>query len=193
MQSEDPDDDLQIIESARGGDADAFRSLVGRYHARLHAWAMALTGDADDADDVEQTALVRIHRGLPGYQGTARFTTWLYPIVRSAAADLHRSRRRRSGILERISASEAAADAGAIDAESLDRRRLTELVLRFFEELPARQREIFNLIDLQGYTAGEVAKMVGVEAVTVRTHLLRARRTLRGRVLEHHPELVEGL
>ena len=62
----------------------------------------------------------------------------------------------------------------------------------FLEELSERQREIFDLCDLQGFGAVEVSVMLGMEPVTVRSHLFRARKTIRKRILEGHPELVEG-
>jgi RNA polymerase sigma-70 factor (ECF subfamily) len=192
-ESADHDDDLVLVQRARSGDADAFRDLVRRYYPRLYDWALALTGDPDDADDVSQAALMRIHRGLSSYHGEGRFTTWLYPIVRSAAGELHRSRKRRAAIQEERSLNAEPAAAPRNDLEELDRSRLTELVLRCYKELPARQREIFSLADLHGYSAVEIAQTIGIEAVTVRTHLLRARRTIRSKILQQHPELVEGL
>jgi RNA polymerase sigma factor (sigma-70 family) len=59
------------------------------------------------------------------------------------------------------------------------------------EELSDRQREVFDLVDLQGIAAVEVGAMLGMEPVTVRSHLFRARRAIRKRILESHPELVE--
>ncbi len=66
-----------------------------------------------------------------------------------------------------------------------------EVARTFFSELPERQREVFDLVELQGYTAVEAADMLVMSASTVRVHLLRARRTLRARIMEQHPALAE--
>ena len=58
-------------------------------------------------------------------------------------------------------------------------------------QLPERQREVFALVDLQGFKASEAAEMLGLNAVTVRGHLFRARRFVRQKILGTHPELVE--
>jgi RNA polymerase sigma-70 factor (ECF subfamily) len=58
--------------------------------------------------------------------------------------------------------------------------------------LSERQREVFDLVDLQGFASAEVSEMLGLEAVTVRSHLFRARKTIRKKILESAPELVEG-
>ena len=64
--------------------------------------------------------------------------------------------------------------------------------MTLFRELPRRQREIFYLADLEGFAPVEIAERLGMNPVTVRAHLLRARRALRARLLERHPELTEG-
>jgi DNA-directed RNA polymerase specialized sigma24 family protein len=59
--------------------------------------------------------------------------------------------------------------------------------------LPARQREVFDLVDLQGYTPADAAAMLEMIGTPVRVHLLRARRRLRTRILEMHPHIVEDV
>ena len=58
-------------------------------------------------------------------------------------------------------------------------------------ELRERQREVCERVELQGYAPAEVADMLVMNASTVRVHLLRARRTLRARIVERHPALAE--
>ena len=65
---------------------------------------------------------------------------------------------------------------------------MTEL----FRGLPARQREVFHLTEVEGLAAPEIAERLGMSPVTVRAHLFRARRALRTRILARHPELAEG-
>ena len=63
----------------------------------------------------------------------------------------------------------------------------------FFEQLPGRQREIFDLVELQGLSGAEVSELLDIEAVSVRAHLFKARKRLRRLILQTSPELVEGL
>lgn len=185
-----------LVARAQGGDELAFARLVRAVRERLYRWALVKTGDPDDAEDVTQDAILKLQRALPAFDGRSRVTTWLYTIVRTTAADLHRSRARRAGLLAEAArnaataASRAERDA-ATPTRSLDRDRLTAVVLAFFDELPERQREVFDLCDLQGHGPTEVADMLGIEPVSVRGSLFKARRTLRARILEEHPELVE--
>jgi RNA polymerase sigma factor (sigma-70 family) len=65
------------------------------------------------------------------------------------------------------------------------------VVTELFQELPLRQREVFYLVDIEGHDAVEIAPRLGLRPVTVRAHLFRARRTLRGKILTRHPEIAE--
>ena len=67
------------------------------------------------------------------------------------------------------------------------------MVRTFFGELPPRQREVFDLADLQGLPSTEIAARLGIEPVSVRAHLFKARRALRARILEAHPLLAEDV
>jgi len=62
-----------------------------------------------------------------------------------------------------------------------------------FERLPSRQRQIFDLADLQGYTPTEIGGMLGMNPVTVRANLCKARRAIRSKLIERHPRMMGEL
>jgi len=183
-----------LVGRARSGDSSAFEQLVGMYRDQIFRWALVRTGDVDDAEDATQEALLRMHRGLRKFEGAARFETWLYAVVRNAALDVGR-RGRRVVRLKEIYASRVApavstgppAVVGQMETE-----RIGKVGMEFLEALPARQREAMDLVDLQGIGQAEAAEMLGIRPSTLRVHLLRARRTLRGRLLEKAPGAEEA-
>lgn len=61
----------------------------------------------------------------------------------------------------------------------------------FFLALPDRQRQVFDLVELQGYSAVAAARLMGIEPVSVRAHLFKARKRLRERILRDRPEIAE--
>ena len=75
--------------------------------------------------------------------------------------------------------------------EDVDRRRLRGLVGLLVDELPPRQREVFQLSEMQGLGSSEIAEILGLAPVSVRAALLKARRALRKKMLDRHPEFVE--
>lgn len=178
----------QLAGRAAAGDDAAFGRLAHAVRPLLLRWALVQTADLDDAEDVVQAALLRAHRALATYRHGARLTTWLHAVLRSAAADWRRGRHRRR---ERETRFTREAVGAKVNAEASDRARLLALVRAQLGALPARQREVFDLADLQGHTPAEVAMRLGMNHNTVRAHLLRARRTLRARILAEHAALVE--
>ena len=180
-----------LVARAQHGEARAFDEIARRCHGRIYRWALVATGDPDDADDVAQEVLVRLDRHLARFEGRSRFTTWLYKVTRNAAASLHR----RHGAAQR--ASEAMPSDGPNPSQSarwiedMETAELVNLVKALFQDLPLRQREVFDLAELQGIPAPEVAEMLELSPATVRAHLFRARRTIRTRILMTHPALVE--
>jgi RNA polymerase sigma-70 factor (ECF subfamily) len=74
----------------------------------------------------------------------------------------------------------------------LEARETTALARDALARLPERQREVFDLVDLQGFAAHEVAALLGLDDGTVRAHLFRARRAVRAAILALAPTLTEG-
>jgi RNA polymerase sigma-70 factor, ECF subfamily len=189
----DTEESLELLAEAAVGDEAAFERLVRRCYERVHRWALVATADPDDADDVVQETLVRMYRSLADYRRESRFTTWLYRVTRSAAAD--HGRRRAALIRKRLQWSQYGGathqDPPGVVA-GLEQERQVEMVRAFWNDLPPRQRQIFDLVDLQGHAQVEVAEMLEMNAATVRAHLFKARRTLRTKLLGPEPERSEG-
>lgn len=172
---------------AQRGDQHALAQLLRAVRPRVFRWALVQTGSPDDAEDITQAALLRAQRGLPDFGFAARFTTWLYSVTRSVAADARRTRRRRA---ELLSQRPPVAVSASVEPR-VDERRLLALVRAQLDALPVRQREVFDLVDLQGRAPAEVAELLALDPATVRVHLLRARRTIRARIMERNPALAE--
>ena len=190
-----PDEGLEhLVRQAQSGNEEAFRRLVERCHAQVYRWALVRTGDADDADDVAQSVLVRLSTHLDRYDGRSRFTTWLYRVTANAAGGFFRRGAARRRMVERL---EQSGDPGVASPDDPKGRihaaNVAGVVRTFFDDLPPRQREVLDLADLQGFAPGEIAEMLKMNPVTVRAHLFRARRTLRARMLEEHAALLEDL
>lgn len=174
-----------IARAARAGDAAALDELLRRVRPRVFRWVVVRTRDPDEAEDVVQEVALTLVRRLDGYRDGS-FTAWLYRITTNAVHDARRRLLRRRTV--RLSEDEEAVQhenpiaQGALDG--LVGRELGETLGRFLQDLPARQREVLDLVDVQGHPAVEAAGMLGIEPATARVHLLRARRAMRRRLLE---------
>jgi RNA polymerase sigma-70 factor (ECF subfamily) len=74
-------DDTELVQRAQRGDEIAFEQLVRRHQRYVFNVACRVLNDYAEAEDITQEAFVRAWRGLPGFRGQARFTTWIYRIV----------------------------------------------------------------------------------------------------------------
>ena len=189
-----PEIPRDLVIRAREGDDVALRSLVEAAYPSVRRWALVHTGEAAEADDLTQDVLIRMIRQLDSFHGDARFETWLYSMTRNAATDRFRKQRRRARLCEDPRAYIELVPADSEDpSRSIERRELGSILQTFFEELPERQKEIFDLVELEGMPATEVAELLGIEPVSVRANLFKARRRLRARILEVRPEVAEDL
>jgi RNA polymerase sigma-70 factor (ECF subfamily) len=185
----DDDELLALVQRVRGGNTSAFEELATRVRHRVMRWARRVLDDRDEAEDVAQIVLVRMHECLFEFEGRSRFGSWLYRITRNVALERRRTETRRSALLTREASAER--DAGQDPADATGSGHVQRLVAAYFDSLSPRQREVFELVELRGLSASDVAARLGIEASTVRVLLLRARRTIRTRMLAQHPDLLE--
>lgn len=184
------DDELASLAArARSGNSGAFEELAARVRGRVARWAGRVVRDPDDADDVAQLVLMRVATRLSSFDGRSRFTTWLYRVTRSVALNRVRTEQRRRSILDRTAAEDSIV---SIDAEAeQDVGRLVEIVRAYYGELTPRQREVFAMADFEGLSAADIARRLEIDSSTVRVLLLQARRTIRRRMLQDHPALLD--
>jgi RNA polymerase sigma factor (sigma-70 family) len=178
--------DAAAVSRARGGDRGAYEVLVARYTVPAHR-AAVLLGAGDDADDVVQEALVKAYRQLSRYRGESGFRPWLLAIVANETRNLHRSRKRRDGLVLRAAVRSEPEPDSPDPAETVlagDRRRqLVEQLKR----LADRDREVLVCRFLLDLSEAETAEALSVPKGTVKSRTARALAKLR----EHL--LVEGV
>ena len=192
MSGQPPDITRDLVASARAGDEAALRALIRGAYPLVRRWSLVHLGDVVEADDLTQDVIVQMIQKLERFDGTSRFQTWLYAVTRNAARDRLRARGRRARAeLDPRTWEALLPDAPSDPSQVGEVTLLRQSLEAFLRDLPDRQREILDLVDLQGMSAAEAAELMGIEPTTVRVHLFRARRHLRTRILEVRPELAE--
>lgn len=88
--------DEELIERGKrpGGEA-ALAVLYERYHPKVAAWCLRLSGNREEAADLAQEVFLRIHERLSSFRGESRFSTWLYTVTRSVVINRGVAARRR--------------------------------------------------------------------------------------------------
>lgn len=184
--------DPALLRRAKRGERAALHSLLEAVGPVVSQWALARTGDADDAADLAQEVLILLVRKLPTFRGDSRFLSWLFTVTRNQAIEAHRSKGRRERKMERLSTVLAEGDGDTPGPDSgIDGGRIRQVLETFLQGLPQRQREVFQMAEIQGLSSPEIGEILHIEAGSVRAALFKARRTLRRRILDQHPEFAE--
>jgi RNA polymerase sigma-70 factor (ECF subfamily) len=168
-------EDAALVERARRGSACAFEALVRHHYRAAYAVALAVTGNAMDAEDVCQDAFLRALDRLDDCRQPDRFAAWLLRIVRNGGHNFREYRRLRAGDPLEMSDPPAPADSARDAARAELRGRLEAAVA----ELPLVQREVVLLHDLDGWKHQDIAEALGISEGRSRQHLFHARRKLR--------------
>ena len=155
---------------------------VARTHGRkIYNFAYRLCGDPDDASDLVQEVLLRVHRGLATYQ-PGSFDGWLWRITRNTFLDEMRRRRRRPTAPFPDEPDRFARWSSPGADETLDSLRLGEDIQKALLDLPYDYREAVVMCDVVGLSYDEIARATSVPIGTVRSRIHRGRKLLRERL-----------
>lgn len=164
-----------------------FEALVRAYQHRLFAFALGLSGDPSDAEEVAQDAFLRAHRALQRYGATRigelALSAWLHRITLNVFRNRIRRRRLRLVALDFEPGLEPADPTPGPEQVSLSRMRLRELA-NLVSGLPATQRDAVVLRCVQGLSYAQAGGVLGRPEVTVRSDVHRGLAALRRRAGE---------
>jgi len=168
-------DDGALLAAYVAGDIVAARLLTERLAPRALGHAARLLGDAVEAEDVVQEALLRLWRIAPDWRhGEAQVSTWLWRVVANLCTDRLRARRR--GVpLESVAEPE---DGRRSVAEEMQARARAEALRAALAELPPRQAEAVALRHLEGLGNPEIARIMDMSVEAVESLTARGRRGL---------------
>ena len=167
--------DASLITRAKEGDGMAFGELVARYIQPCYRLAYRILRNADDAEDAVQESFVAALLALDTFDVARPFARWINRIVaRKCLTAIDRQRiRAAEQLTEETPSNERGPDDHAIERQQEERIRAA------MTALPKRQREIVQLIELDGWSAVQAANQLGISHATARWHLHEARNALR--------------
>lgn len=201
-------DDPAFLARLRAGESGAYRQLIRRFHASLVSVANSIIGSRAQAEEVVQDAWLAVFSGIGRFEGRSSLATWLFSIV------LNRARTRASrearlvglpGIIDGSQGNERAVDLTEFQPDGhwieaprlwdelnpervVAGRQLWAHVQEAIERLPAGQRAVIILRDMEGHEADEACALLGISAENQRVLLHRAR----GRIRKTIDALVAG-
>lgn len=166
---------------------ETIRSRMTAALPRLRRFALSLTGNVTDADDLVQDTIERALRNLHKWQPDTKLESWMFRIAQNLWIDRLRAKKVRAA--DPLEADDVTLD-GARDAEA----KLTfAATVRALEELPEEQRAVVSLVLVEGVPYREAAEILNVPIGTVTSRLSRAREALAARVFGKGAAVPEDL
>ncbi len=188
---DDPARDLRLMERVKGGDMDAFRELVETHEQRVIGTVARMIGDPVEAEDISQQVFVRVWKSAARWEPTAKFTTWLYTILRNLVFNESRRRaRHKTSSLDAATDSEEHAqqfpdgNVKAPDITMLD-SEMQDAIERAIQELPEAQRMAVVMRRYQDVSYEEIGEVLALTVPAVKSLLFRARTDLRERLRKY--------
>ncbi|EKY30712.1 Sigma-70 region 2 [Brevundimonas diminuta 470-4] len=178
----DPDEDL--VKRVGAGDPAAVQAMVARKLPRMLSLAQRMLGDAAEAEDVAQEAMLRAWKQAPRWTpGQARFDTWLHRVALNLCYDrLRRRREIATDVIPDHIDDGPAPDRGLLAAET------GAQVQAALSRLPPRQREAIVLCHYQELGNIEAAALMEISVEALESLLSRGRRALRAALADIAPQ-----
>jgi RNA polymerase sigma-70 factor (ECF subfamily) len=186
-------DDKALVRQAQRGDHEAFATLVTRHQRYVYNLAYRLLRNMDEAADLTQEAFLRAWRGLSGFRGDSKFTTWLYRIVTNLCYNRLPGLQRQIAEADVDSAHALAQPADQTPPAAIERREQRAWLHRQIAALPKKYQLVITLFYLQELSYREIAQVLDVPLGTVKTHLHRARAQLKRQIQRSEIEAPHAL
>jgi RNA polymerase sigma-70 factor (ECF subfamily) len=180
--------DTQAMSNPNPSQPD-FRDAALEHLDALYGFAMTLTRDQSEAEDLVQETYLRAMRAFGQLLPDSNLKGWLFTILRNIWLNQLRQARRRPRLVELDEEEEISPpqwlDRVAQDPHAVFLRKVTRAEVRAaLEQLPGLYREVIVLRDIEGFSYRQIASIVGCPAGTVMSRLGRAREKLRLLLIE---------
>ena len=194
-------DEATLVRQAIAGEEGALEILFAQHSRALFQTALRLLGNPEDAEDALQEAMLSAYRNLPRFEGRSQFSTWMTRIVINAALMRRRSKRAHPALSlddsteDKTPIAERFADGHPSPEQLYESAELSARVEENLQTLSPLLRNAFQLRELEGLTADEAARALGVSRNTLKARLWRARQQLAGRlgdVLRHGTRITQS-
>ncbi|MFO1519707.1 MAG: RNA polymerase sigma factor [bacterium] len=183
--NENVSDEL-LMEYYQKGDQTAFRELFRRHKKGVYNYIYRYTNNSEESEEIFQDVFIKLHRASPTYLPTAKFSTWLFTIVRNLCIDSHRKRRLRHNVslddyeenetrplYEVIASEERSPDNRSSDSE------IGKILDEALSQINEDQREVFLMREKTGLKFEEIAETIGVSVNTVKSRMRYALENLK--------------
>lgn len=170
--------DIELMLQVRQGSQAALREIIERYRVRLYRLAYNLLDDRAAADDAVQETFIRLWQQARRFRTESNVSAWLCTIcARRCYDELRRRRRHREAVAQLV--------VDDVRSDTLEVAELRALLQRVVATLPAKQRVVYQLREIEQMSADEVASATRLSVDQVKANLYLARNTVREKLKQY--------
>ncbi len=165
--------DQELVSGCLSGDESCFGTLLDRYEKPLFNMALRFAGNTDDAEDITQSAFVKVYENLSTYDPGRKFFSWMYRIALNEALNFARSKKSTTDLPEEVIAEDESIH------DALEHREEQERIERALFSIHEDLRSVVVLHYFSGCTYADMSYILGIAESTVKSRLYEARHRLR--------------
>jgi RNA polymerase sigma factor (sigma-70 family) len=186
--------DKEIIKRVLAGEQAVFAQLVQRYQSYVFTLVLRFTDNREDAEEISQDVFVKAYRSLADFRGEAKFSTWLYTIVRTSCITFLRKKRLVTTSLdnERTSIQLESRESG-FTANVIEQKSKHAMVNAAIQMLSPDDTQILTLFYKGEQTLEEIGRVMRLDPNTIKVKLHRARNRLKEKIEKHFSYAVREL
>ena len=174
------------------GDTNAFGIIVNRYKDLVFTLAMKMIKNKEEAEEIAQDTFIKVYKSLGQFKGNSKFSTWIYKVTYNTCLDRLKKNKRQQKVdsIDEFNSNQIKSIDSAFDAMEIEEREQT--VQNCIHLLPGEDAFILTLFYFEEQSLEEIAKVVNLNANTVKVRLFRCRKKL-ATILKQHlePEIIE--
>lgn len=164
---------------------DELEAQLANLHPESFGWALHCCGrDETEAEDVLQTAYLKVVSGKAQFEGRSSFRTWFFGVIRRTAQESRRRSQAHENRTLRIVPDAIPDETAGTQAGALERQEDAQQLLQAMGGLSERQREVLHLVFYQDLTIADAAGVMGISLGSARTHYQRGKDRLRTLLLQ---------
>ncbi len=183
--------EARLVARAAAGDEAAFEAIMRSHNQLLFRTARSILKSDQEAEDAVQDAFLRAWLALDTFRAESKLSTWLVRIVTNEALGrLRRAKLHTVPLEEAMTSADPKTQLALAESpssgpeQSAMRAQVRELLEAQIDDLPAAFRTVFMLSEVEGLSAREIADVLEISPATVRTRVFRARKLLRGALVD---------
>lgn len=171
-------DDQLLIKAIQNGDTKAYAILVNRYKNLVYTLALRMLKHREEAEEVAQDSFVKIFRSLDKFKGDSKFSTWIYRVTYNTCLDRIKKNKKyiNNVTIDEFTFNKLGTMDNALDHLIKEEKHL--LIKKCINQLPEKSSALLTLFYFEELSLDEIAKIINIEANTVKVKLFRARKKL---------------